>query len=94
MWERRSSMIEMEDKDPLARLYQIKDVDSSALEEEALVLVARLLDNIEEFCELRVQIMDVMAVDEQMENSIADLLKTLIDGLKVEQSFLNVELTI
>ncbi len=87
-------MSEMEDKDPLARLYQIKDVDSSALEEEVLVLVARLLDNIEEFCELRVQIMDVMAVDEQMENSIADLLKTLIDGLKVEQSFLNVELTI
>jgi hypothetical protein len=38
--------------------------------------------------------MDVMAVDEQVENSIVDLLKTLIDGLKVEQSFLNVELTI
>jgi hypothetical protein len=39
MWERRSYVSEMEDKDPLARLYQIEDVDSSALEEEALVWV-------------------------------------------------------
>ena len=49
-----------------------------------MVLVARLVENIEEFCELRVQIMDVMAMDERVENSIVDLRKKLIDGLKVE----------
>ena len=59
-----------------------------------MVLVARLVENIEEFCELRVQIMDVMAMDERVENSIVDLRKKLIDGLKVEQLFLNVKLTI
>lgn len=76
------------EEDPLASLYQIDYVESSPLEREAVVLVTRLLENIEEFYALREQIMDAMAVDEKAEVKIVDLFNALMEGLRVKQSFL------
>lgn len=76
------------EEDPLSSLYQIEYVESTPLEREAVVLVARLLENIEEFYALREQIVDVMAVDEKAEGKMVDLFNALMNGLRVEQLFI------
>jgi hypothetical protein len=87
----RRAQIDIEqgiEEDPLVSLYQIEYVESTPLEREAVVLVTRLLENIEEFYALREQIIDAMAVDEKADDKIVDLFIALIEGLRVEQSFL------
>ena len=77
--------------DPLADLFQIDDVQTTQLERETLVLVTRLLQNVEEYYELQGQIMDVMNVDRTLEARFKSLLDSLIRGLSVEQEFLGKE---
>ena len=74
-----------EASDPLADLFQLDAIECTALEKEALVLVTQLLQNVEEYYALRVQIKDVMAQDNLVENRIKALLDALIRGLIVEQ---------
>lgn len=76
------------EEDPLSSLYQIEYVESTLLERETVVLIARLLENIEEYYALREQIVDVMAVDEKAEGKMMDLFNALINGLRVEQLFI------
>jgi len=75
-------------RSPLEELYQLDGVEDSTLNREAVVLIMRLLENVEEFYELQTQIMDVMVVDEEAETRTLDLLQTLIQGLRAEQSFM------
>ena len=77
--------------DPLADLFQIDDVQSTQLERETLVLVTRLLQNVEEYYELQGQIMEVMTVDRTLEARFKSLLDSLIQGLSVEKEFLGKE---
>lgn len=72
---------------PLADLYQI-DSDSTPAERKAVYLILRLLDNIEEYYELRGQLQDVVAADRGAEIKIIELLNALINGLRVEESIL------
>ncbi|MCW3992125.1 MAG: hypothetical protein NWE79_05410 [Candidatus Bathyarchaeota archaeon] len=76
------------EEDPLASLYQIEYVESTPLWRKAVVLVTRLLENIEESYTLREQIINAMVVEEKAEDKIVDLFNALIEGLRVEQSFL------
>ena len=75
-------------RSPLEELYQLDGVEDSTLNREAVVLIMRLLENVEEFYELQTQIMDVMVVDDEAETRMLDLLQTLIQGLRAEQSFM------
>ncbi|MCW3979551.1 MAG: hypothetical protein NWF12_07365 [Candidatus Bathyarchaeota archaeon] len=72
----------------MASLYQIEYVESTPLWRKAVVLVTRLLENIEESYTLREQIINAMVVEEKAEDKIVDLFNALIEGLRVEQSFL------
>jgi len=74
------------EQDPLAVLHQIDNTESSPLERKAVYLILRLLDNIEEYYELKGQIQDVIAANEGKGIKIIDLLNVLIEGLLVEES--------
>jgi hypothetical protein len=79
--------------DPLSEFFQMDKFECTPLEKEALVLVTQLLQNVEEYYALQVQITDVMAQDHVIENRIRSLLDALINGLLVEQTFLGREFT-
>ena len=83
----------IEDSDPLAELFQLDTIECTALEKEALVLVTRLLQNVEEYYALQGQIKDVMTQDRVIENRIKVLMDSLIKGLLVEQTLLGKEFT-
>ena len=71
-------------EDPLAGLYQVDIDEKFPLEEEALVLMVKMLDNLEEFKELSGNLRKIMAKDELMETRILSLLKVLITGVRAE----------
>jgi hypothetical protein len=75
-------------EDPLADLYQIDTVDSTPLEEKALVLMARMLDDVEEFDELSDNLRSIMAEDILVETRIISLFRTLIHGAQLEHKYL------
>ena len=64
--------------DPLISLDQIEDGENVSIDEEAVALLARLLENVEEFYELREKIMDLIEEDEITETKLIDLFQTLI----------------
>lgn len=74
--------------DPLAGLYQIDTVDSTPLEEKALVLMARMLDDVEGFGELSDNLRSIMAEDELVEAHVLSLFRTLINGISIEHKYL------
>ena len=74
--------------DPLADLYQIDTVDSTPLEEKALVLMARMLDDVEEFDELSDNLRSIMAEDLLVEAHVLSLFRTLINGINIEHKYL------
>lgn len=74
------------EQDPLSELLQVDYTESSPLERQAVYLILRLLDNIEEYFELRRQIQDVIATNEGTGVKIIDLLNSLLEGLIVEES--------
>jgi len=71
-------------EDPLAGLYQVDIDENFPLEEEALVLMVKMLDNLEEFKELSGNLRKIMAQDELMETRILSLLKVLITGVQTK----------
>ena len=77
--------------DPLEDLFQVDDINCTPKEKQALVLVGRLLENIEEYHALQAQINKVVASDPVIQSKIAYMLQTLIAGIKTEQSHLSVE---
>lgn len=64
--------------DPLISLDQIEDGENVSIDEEAVALLAKLLENVEEFYELREKIMDLIEEDEITETKLIDLFQTLI----------------
>ena len=64
-------------EDLLPSLHQIDIDENIPLEEEALVLLVKLLDNLEEFKKLRDKRIKIMAQDELMETRLLSLLKVL-----------------
>ena len=80
------------EKNPLAELYQMEQIECTPDEKDALVLVTRLLENVEEFYELREQLFHAMNEDASLEPKIVNLFDVLIHGLKVEQTYMKVEL--
>lgn len=81
-------VIKKTDQDPLGDLHQIDYEGDSPLDKEALVLITRLLQNVEEFYELREKIRHIMLEDQLNDNKIMGLFQTLIQGLKSEKSIL------
>ena len=79
-------------RDPLAELYQMEQIECTPEEKDALVLVTRLLENVEEFYELREQLFHAMKDDAALEPKVVNLFGALIQGLEVEQSYMKVEL--
>ena len=80
------------ERDPLAELYQMEQIESTPEEKDALVLVTRLLENVEEFYELREQLFHAMNEDASLEPKVTNLFDVLIQGLEVEQNYMKVEL--
>ncbi len=80
------------DRDPLAELYQMEQIECTPEEKDALVMVTRLLENVEEFYELREQLFHAMNEDASLEPKVMNLFNVLIQGLEVEQNYMKVEL--
>ena len=78
-------------EDPLACLDRIDAGESIPLEEEALVLMARMLDNIE-FDELSTNLRSIMAEDILVETRIISLFRTLIHGAQVEHRYMKMHI--
>ena len=72
----------------MACLDQIDAGESLPLEEEALVLMARMLDNIEEFDELSTNLRSIMAEDILVETRIISLFRALIHGAQFEYRYM------
>jgi len=81
---RQLSSSTRKNEDPLASLYQIDIDENFPLEEEALVLMVKMLDNLEEFKKLSDNLREIMAQDELMGTRILSLLKVLIIGVHEE----------
>jgi len=79
-------------RDPLAELYQMEEIECTREEKDALILVTRLLENVEEFYELREQLFHAMNDETSLEPKIVDLFNVLIQSLEVEQTYMKVEL--
>jgi hypothetical protein len=79
-------------EDPLACLDQIDVGDSLPLEEEALVLMVKMLDDIEAFDELSINLRSIMAEDILVETRIISLFRALIHGAQVEHNYLRMKL--
>jgi len=75
-------------EDPLACLDQIDAGESIPLEEEALILMARMLDDIEEFDELSTNLRSIMAEDILVETRIISLFRALIHGVQFEHRYM------
>ena len=75
------------DIDPLAGLTQI-DNDIDLREQEALTLLVRMLDNVEDFDALSDDLRTLISEDVVLESKITHLFDVLIKGLKQEQTFL------
>lgn len=75
--------------DPLFGLHQIDEDFGNPLEKEALIIMLRMLDNVDEFDSLRLDLRNSILMDKGSELRILDLLRTLISGIQVEQSALS-----
>ena len=84
----RSGTATGENEDPLAGLYQIDAGDGTPLEGEALVLMVRMLDDVEEFDELSGGLRRIMEEDVLVETRILSLFRTLLQGVAVEHKYL------
>lgn len=72
----------------MACLDRIDVEESIPLEEEALVLMARMLDDIEEFDELSSNLRSIMAEDVLVETRIISLFRALIHGARAEHRYM------
>ena len=74
--------------DPLASLYQLDIDEGLPLEENALILMIKMLDNLEEFKELSGNLHTIMEEDEMLETRLIGLFKVLINGIQLEYKHL------
>jgi hypothetical protein len=54
------------------------------LEERALIIMVKILDNLEEFKELSTNLQSIMAYDEILETRLLSMFKTLVNGIELE----------
>jgi hypothetical protein len=73
--------------DPLAGLTQV-DRDLNLLEQDALMLVMRMLDDVEDFDVLRNNLMEIVSEDVVLGTRIMKVFDVLIQGLIREQKVL------
>jgi hypothetical protein len=91
--EKTKSKLKKNVDDPLSTLHQI-DVDYKyPLEKGALLIMLRVLDNIEEFGSFRLDLKKIIKTDPSVETRILSLLRTLIDGIQIEYSILSKNIT-
>jgi hypothetical protein len=83
------SSLTRDNDDPLAGLYQVDSNENLPLEQEALVLMVKMLDDLEEIKELSSNLRQIMAQDELMETRILNLLRVLITGAQAEYLIMN-----
>jgi len=75
--------------EPLSTLFQI-DVDYKyPLEKEALLIMLRVLDTVEEFGSFGLDLNNIIGTDSSVKTRILSLLRTLIDGIQIEYSILS-----
>ena len=77
-----------ENGDPLNVLHQIDEEGSYPLEKTALIMMVRMLDDIEEIGALSEGINHLMAKDKVVKTRILTLFKTLIQGIREEYNTL------
>ena len=65
----------------------MEDIECTPLERDALMLVTRLLENVEEFYVINEQISDIIAEDDVMGVKIIGLFNAMIHALRIEQSY-------
>lgn len=70
--------------DPLASLFQLDTDENYPLEEKALILMIKMLDNLEEFKELSGNLKTIMEEGEMLETRLLSLFKVLINGIQLE----------
>jgi hypothetical protein len=73
--------------DPLAGLSQL-DRDRNLIERDALMLIGRMLDDVEDFDALRIDLSDIMCEDVVLGTQFMKLFDILIQGLLREQKVL------
>ncbi|MHA2162990.1 MAG: hypothetical protein ACXABF_11255 [Candidatus Thorarchaeota archaeon] len=73
-----------DNEDPLAGLYQVDSNENLPLEKEALVLLVKMLDNLEEIKALSGNLRKIMTQDKLMETRILNLLRVLVTGAQAE----------
>ena len=72
------------DEDLLAGLFQLDIDENYALEEKALIMMVKMLDNLEDFKELSSTLKTIVEKDEMMETRLLSLFKVLINGIQLE----------
>jgi hypothetical protein len=70
--------------DPLDGLFQLDIDEDVPLEETALILMVKMLDNLEEFKELSGNLNTIMEEDKILETRLLSLFKVLINGIQLE----------
>ena len=76
-------------EDPLAGLHQVDITYNLPLEKEALVLMVKMLDNLDEIKEISGNLRNIMTQDELTETRILTLLRVLITGAQAEYLIMN-----
>ncbi len=76
-------------EDPLAGLHQIDINDNLHLEKEALIMMVKMLDNLDEIKEISSNLRNIMTQDELTETRILTLLRVLITGAQAEYLIMN-----
>ncbi len=72
------------DEDLLAGLFQLDIDEGYSLEEKALIMMVKMLDNLEDFRELSSTLRTIVEKDEMMETRLLSLFKVLINGIQLE----------
>ena len=72
------------DEDLLAGLFQLDIDENYSLEEKALIMMVKMLDNLEDFKELSSTLKTIVEKDEMMETRLLSLFKVLINGIQLE----------
>ena len=89
--EETKSKMNVKIDDPLNTLHQIDADYKIPLEKEELLIMLRVLDDIEKFGSFRLDLRNIIGTDSSIETRILSLLKTLIDGIQFEYSTLSKE---
>ena len=73
----------------MAGLHQIDINDNLHLEKEALIMMVKMLDNLDEIKEISSNLRNIMTQDEVTETRILTLLRVLITGAQAEYLIMN-----